>query len=106
LIATDERAHHAFYKDVVLTFLEIDRHATLKELEGCLHHFSMPATHLIPEGIRRQAAVHALHVFDEEIYFRDVYSPILAALDVKKCELKSFSKKSTACTREMSWALA
>ena len=94
LIATDERAHHAFYKEVVATFLQIDRAATLKELEGCLHHFAMPATHLIPEGIRRQAAVHSLHIFDEEIYFRDVYTPILEGLGVQKRELKAFRKKS------------
>jgi acyl-[acyl-carrier-protein] desaturase len=98
LIATDEMCHHSFYKDLVLVFLETDRAATLKELEACLHHFSMPATHLIPEGIRRQAAVQSLHIFDAEIYFRDVYTPILEVLDVKKSELKTYSKKTIAPT--------
>jgi acyl-[acyl-carrier-protein] desaturase len=96
LIATDERAHHAFYKEIVQTFLEIDRTSTLRELSGCLHQFSMPATHLVPNGRARQAAVQKLHIFDDEIYFREVYTPILEVLGVKKNELKTFSKKSIA----------
>lgn len=94
LIATDEMAHHAFYKQVVRTFLEIDRETTLQELERVLHHFSMPATHLIPDGARRKAQIKSLHIFSEDIYFQDVYQPILADLEVKRSELRGYSKKS------------
>jgi acyl-[acyl-carrier-protein] desaturase len=94
LIATDERAHHAFYREVVRAFLEVDRPATLAELGRCLHHFRMPATHLIPEGMRRQAAVRALHIFDEDIYVRDVYLPVLEALGVGRAELRAYRRKS------------
>ena len=40
------------------------------------------------------------------MYFRDVYTPILEVLDIKKNELKVFSKKSMAPSKTLTWALA
>jgi acyl-[acyl-carrier-protein] desaturase len=88
LIARDEMAHHAFYKQVVQTFLEIDREATLQELARVLNDFAMPATHMIPDGAQRKAAIRSLRIFDEEIFYRDVYVPILAQLGVERKELR------------------
>ncbi len=88
LIATDEKAHHAVYEDITKVFLEIDRPATLCELKGILLNFSMPAVHLLPDTMQQQARVRELHIFDEEIYFKEVYQPILDALQVQRREFK------------------
>ena len=53
-----------------------------------LHHFAMPAVHEMADGTDRVAAIKALRVFDDEMYFRDVYQPILAALGVSRPELR------------------
>ena len=90
LIAVDERAHHAFYRRVVEHFLAIDRPGTLEQLRRVLHGFAMPAVHLLAESRQREAAIRALKIFDEGVYLRDVYQPILAALGVERRELRCF----------------
>jgi acyl-[acyl-carrier-protein] desaturase len=87
LIAIDERAHHTFYRRAVQLFLEVDRHATLGQLDRVLHNFAMPAVHLLAQSGRRVAQIRALKVFDELTYMREVYHPILEALGVRRREL-------------------
>ena len=54
-----------------------------------LNQFQMPAIHdLLDQSARRIARVRELEIFNEEIFFRDVYSHLLAALDVSKAELR------------------
>ena len=48
----------------------------------------MPAVHLLAESRQREAAIRELKIFDEEVYLRDVYQPILAALGVDHRELR------------------
>jgi acyl-[acyl-carrier-protein] desaturase len=88
LIAVDERAHHSFYREIVGLFLELDRPATLELLRRVLHHFAMPAVHLLAESPQRVATIKALNIFDEEMYLREVYQPILDVLGVKRPELR------------------
>ena len=97
LITVDERAHHAFYRRVVQLFLELDRKETLEQLRGVMLNFSMPAVHLLADSRRRVAEVRELGIFSEEIFYTDVYQPVLSALGVDHRELRGpkGSRKST-----------
>jgi acyl-[acyl-carrier-protein] desaturase len=88
LVAVDERAHHAFYRSVVELFLELDRQETLEQLKRVLLTFAMPAVHLLADSRRRVQAVKALGIFDEDVFLREVYQPVLAALGVDPRELR------------------
>jgi acyl-[acyl-carrier-protein] desaturase len=96
LAAVDERAHHSFYRNVVQLFLELDREATLDKLRTVLLSFSMPAVHLLDDGPKRVAAVAALGVFDNDVFLREVFIPVLAALGVKNHELRRNTRKAPA----------
>ena len=73
---------------MVRLFLKEDREGTLKELRRVLHHFAMPAIYEMVDGARRVEAIKALRVFNDQIYFEEVYQPILAALEVTRPELR------------------
>ena len=88
LIAIDERAHHAFYRRATEVFLELDRPGTLEQLRRVLLTFSMPAVHMLAGGRERIARIKALKVFDEDMYLREVYQPILEVLNVKPRDLR------------------
>jgi acyl-[acyl-carrier-protein] desaturase len=87
-ITVDERSHHDFYKRIALLYLERDRTGTLEELRKVLHTFAMPALHLLADSRQRYAAINSLDIFSEEIFFRDVLRPILAALGVDWSEFR------------------
>ena len=97
LIAVDERAHHAFYRSVVQLFLELDREDTLEQVARVLLTFSMPAVNLLADSRKRMAEVRELGIFSEEIFFTDVYQPILASLGLTHGEIRGARKgrKST-----------
>jgi acyl-[acyl-carrier-protein] desaturase len=88
LIAVDERSHHAFYLSVVRFFLTLDRQATLEQLRRVLLNFAMPAVYLLADSRRRVAAIKALGIFDEDVFRREVYTPVLAALGVHNREMR------------------
>jgi acyl-[acyl-carrier-protein] desaturase len=88
LISVDERAHHTFYRRIVQEFLELDREGTLEQLRRVLHNFAMPAVHLLADSRQRIADIKALRIFDEEMYMREVYLPILDVLGVKGREFR------------------
>ena len=89
LIAVDERSHHAFYhQQVVQVFLRLDRGETLEQLRRVLLTFSMPAVYLLAESRQRVAAIRGLGIFDEDVFSREVYHPILEALGVHHRELR------------------
>ncbi len=94
LVSVDERAHHAFYLSVVKLFLKIDRPSTLEQLRRIITGFSMPAVHMLQDGRRRVQAVKNLGIFDEEIYAREIYLPVLANLGVEHKELRLAKRKS------------
>lgn len=89
LISIDERAHYDFYLKVMRLHLEDDRAATLEQLRRVLNGFSMPATHLLADSAKRVAAVKALNIFNEDLFYGEVLLPILDALGVEKRELRN-----------------
>jgi hypothetical protein len=87
-LGVDEQAHHHFFLEAVRLFLRHDREGTLRQVRRVLHNFSMPAIYELADGPRRVAAIKALGIFNDELYFREVYQPILAALGVSRPELR------------------
>lgn len=98
LISIDERAHYNFFRRVVQMHLAEDRPGTLEQLRRVLNHFAMPAVYMLADGRRRVEAVKSLHLFDAELYYQDVYLPILADLGVERKELRN-----RATPREIVW---
>ena len=98
LIAVDERSHHAFYLRVVRLLLGLDRQATLEQLRRVLLSFAMPAVHLLADSRRRVAAIKALGIFDQDVFRREVYTPILAALGVHNREMRQAGRDRDAPT--------
>jgi acyl-[acyl-carrier-protein] desaturase len=88
LIAIDERAHYDFFRKLVALYLEHDRAGTLEQLRRVVNHFAMPAVHLLADGRQRVEAVKALRIFDYDIYYYQVFEPILAALGLSKADLR------------------
>jgi hypothetical protein len=87
-IMVDERCHHDFYKRVAQLYLEQDRAGTLEELRCVVQTFAMPALHMLADSRQRVAELKALHIYDEDIFFRDVLRPLLDALGVKWSEFR------------------
>jgi acyl-[acyl-carrier-protein] desaturase len=88
-LAVDEKAHYSFFRDCFQLYLKWDRPAALAALRPVLNGFQMPAIHdLLDESKQRIAAVRELEIFNEEIFFRDVYQPILDDLNVTRAELR------------------
>ena len=87
-LSVDERAHHDFYKRIVQMYLERDREGTLEELRAVLHDFAMPAVYMLSQTEQRRATVKALNIYDENIYYKDVYLPLLAALGIDRREMR------------------
>ena len=89
LISVDERAHYDFFRQSVEIFLKHDRAGTLEQMRRVMHNFAMPAIAALAEGQRRVAAVNALEIMSEDIYYADVYLPILAELNVHRSEMRN-----------------
>jgi hypothetical protein len=87
-LSVDEQAHHSFFMKAVRLFLAHDREGTLRQLRRVLHNFAMPAIYELADGRQRVEAIKALGVFDDALYFHEVYQPILAALGVSRPELR------------------
>jgi acyl-[acyl-carrier-protein] desaturase len=89
LISVDERAHFDFFRQIVQMQLEENRERTLEQLRRVLNHFAMPAVHALADGRRRIAAVTSLRIFDDSIFYQDVYLPVLASLGVERAEMRN-----------------
>ncbi len=89
LVAVDERAHYSFFRDGVALFLKYDPDGTLEQMRRVMHNFAMPAIDELAEGRRRVAAINALNIMSEDIYYRDVYLPVLAELGVARSEMRT-----------------
>jgi acyl-[acyl-carrier-protein] desaturase len=89
-LAIDEKSHHSFFRDCLKIYLEYDRPAVLEQLRRVMNDFQMPAIHdLLDESKKRIAAIVELELFDVDMYYRDVYLPILNMLGVSRQELRS-----------------
>jgi acyl-[acyl-carrier-protein] desaturase len=87
-LGVDEQAHHSFFLRAVRVFLQHDRPGTMRQIRRVLHGFAMPVIHELVDGRQRVQAIKALGLFNEEMYFREVYQPILAALRITRPELR------------------
>ncbi|MBY0528071.1 MAG: acyl-ACP desaturase [Gemmataceae bacterium] len=88
LISVDEQSHHHFFLDAIRLYLEHDRAGTLRQMHRVLHSFAMPALHLLADCKQRESVIRSLGLFDEGVFIREVYEPILAALGVSRAELR------------------
>jgi acyl-[acyl-carrier-protein] desaturase len=93
LISIDERAHYDFFRRLVQLYLEYDRPGTLEQLRRVINQFAMPAVHLLFDGRKRVEAVKELRIFDYDIFYAQVFEPILTALQVDKSELRRHSPR-------------
>jgi acyl-[acyl-carrier-protein] desaturase len=89
-VTVDELAHYDFFRRCVAIYLEHDRAATLEHLRGVMNAFTMPAIHdLLGESRQRVARIKELGIFDEDIYYREVYVPLLEGLGVDRSEMRN-----------------
>jgi acyl-[acyl-carrier-protein] desaturase len=87
-LGIDEQSHHSFFLQAVRLHMRHDRDGTLRQLHRVLHSFAMPAIADLADGRQRMEAIKALQVLDEQMYYREVYHPILEALGVTRPELR------------------
>lgn len=99
-ICRDERAHSNFYQQITEMYLERDRPGTIEQLRRVVASFNMPALHLLADSRQRTAAVQALGIFSQDIYFRDVVRPVLELLkiDWKEFRQRKPDRRSLATT--------
>jgi acyl-[acyl-carrier-protein] desaturase len=88
-VSVDEQAHYHFFQECVELYLKHDRTATLEQMRRVMNDFAMPAIHDMADSRRRVAAIKSLQVFDEDIYYREVYRPILEELGVDRSEMRN-----------------
>ena len=89
LLAVDEQAHHNFFLSSVRLFLGHDRDGTLEQLRRVMHAFAMPAIYGLADGRQRVARIKELEIFNDELYGREVYLPILDDLGVRRSEMRN-----------------
>jgi acyl-[acyl-carrier-protein] desaturase len=79
-------------------YLKHDREATLEQLRRVMNDFAMPAIHAMADGRQRVARIKSLQIFDEDMYYREVYLPLIEALGVDRKEMRNRlpNKKSAA----------
>lgn len=93
-LAVDERAHYSFFASCVKLYLDFDRPAVLEQMRRVMNQFAMPAIDDLIDGRQRVEAIKNLGIFDQNLYYRDVYLPILEELGVTRNELRSREKRS------------
>jgi acyl-[acyl-carrier-protein] desaturase len=89
LLAVDEQAHYAFFQECFGLFLKHDHESALDQLRRVMNNFAMPAIDDLAEGRRRVARVKQLEIFSEDLYYREVYLPILESLGVRRDEMRN-----------------
>ena len=77
-LSVDEQSHHDFFLKAVRLFMEHDRPARCGSVHRVLHGFAMPAIYELVDGSQRVADIKALQIFDDYIYLKEVYHPVLA----------------------------
>jgi acyl-[acyl-carrier-protein] desaturase len=89
LLAIDERAHFEFFKQCVAVYLEHDRPAILEQMRRVMNDFAMPAINELADSRQRVARIQELGIMDPDLYYRDVYLPILRDLNVSRAEMRN-----------------
>jgi acyl-[acyl-carrier protein] desaturase len=88
LVMIDEAAHAQFFRQLVGIYLEADRETTLEQFRMVANTFTMPADELLADGRQRVAAVKALKIFDEQVFFNEVFEPLLHQLGLTRADLR------------------
>jgi acyl-[acyl-carrier-protein] desaturase len=88
-VSVDEQAHYGFFRDCVRLYLKYDTAATLEQMRRVMNNFAMPAINDFADGRQRVARIKALDIFNEDIYYREVYLPVLASLGVSRAEMRN-----------------
>ena len=88
-MAVDEQTHHNFFLSSVRLFHARDRDGTLEQLRRVMHAFAMPAIYGLADGRQRVARIKELEIFNDELYVREVYLPILEDLGVRRSEMRN-----------------
>jgi acyl-[acyl-carrier-protein] desaturase len=89
-VSVDEKAHYTFFRDCLQLYLKHDRAATLEQMRRVMNNFAMPAIHdLLTDSRARVAAVKQLEIFSEDIYYREIYLPLLEELGVSRNEMRN-----------------
>jgi acyl-[acyl-carrier-protein] desaturase len=88
-VAVDEAAHYDFFRRCVALHLENDREATLEQMRRVMTDFAMPAINDLADSRRRLAAINEMEVMSQDIYYREVYLPILESLGVSRNEMRN-----------------
>ncbi len=98
-VSIDEAAHFGLFRQFYEMFLKVDRESAIAAIRPVLNHFQMPAIHdLLDESPRRIAAVRDLGIFNEEIFFRDIYTFFLNFLGISKAEMRGPRIKKSLAT--------
>ena len=93
LVAIDERAHYDFFRKLVALYLEDDREGTLEQLRRVVNYFAMPAVHMLADSRMRMEEVKRLRIFDYDIYYYQVFEPVVKALGLNKSDLRRRSRR-------------
>lgn len=89
-MAVDEKAHHKFFRDCLELYMQLDREVVIDQMRRVMNDFQMPVIHdLLDDSPRRIGAVRELGLFDPDIYYREVYLPVLDALGIGRQEMRS-----------------
>lgn len=89
-VSVDERAHHDLFLRFFKIYLDHDRAVALEQLRRVMNNFAMPAIHdLLGESRQRIAKIRELDIFNEDIYYREVYTPVLQSLGVDRSEMRN-----------------
>jgi acyl-[acyl-carrier-protein] desaturase len=98
-VSIDEAAHFGLFRQFYELFLKFDREPALVALRPVLNQFQMPAIHdLLDENKRRIAEVRDLGIFNEEIFFRDIYGYFLNFLGISRSEMRGPRIKKSLAT--------
>ena len=89
LVSIDEAAHAQFFRSLVSIYLDDDRERTLEQLRLVFNTFFMPADKLLIDGPRRIAAIKEMKIFDEGLFFNDVYTPLMNRLGLTRNDLRA-----------------
>jgi acyl-[acyl-carrier-protein] desaturase len=89
LVAVDEQAHYAFFQQCVELYLKFDHATTMEQLRLVMNNFNMPAIYEMADSRKRVAAIKSLQIFDEDMYYREVYLPILEELGVDRSQMRN-----------------
>jgi acyl-[acyl-carrier-protein] desaturase len=89
LLSVDEQAHHRFFLESVQLYLARDRDATLEQLRRVMLGFAMPAIYGLADGRQRVAHIKELDIFNDNLYYQDVYLPVLADLGLQRADMRT-----------------